>query len=132
MFPQVSSAQRAKIVLVEDDENVRRSMALLLRARGFSVQVFRTGTELLNRRTLPDADCLLIDYKMPDVDGLVLLKRLRQSGLAVPALLVTGLFSNTLRARAIEAGFSDVIEKPALGDTLPQKISDLVAKTSGK
>lgn len=111
------------IVLVEDDENVRRSLTLLLRARGFTVEVYRNAMELLTNRSMPRADCYLIDYKMPRMDGLDLIKRLRELGVVAPALMITGFFSNTLKARAEAAGFSDVIEKPPLGDILMERLA---------
>jgi CheY-like chemotaxis protein len=54
----------------------------------------------------------LIDYKMPVVDGLELLRRLRVKGLSIPALMITGVASTTLKERAREAGFSGVLLKP--------------------
>lgn len=115
------------IVLVEDDENVRRSLTLLLRARGFTVEVYRSPAELLTNRTLPKADCYLIDYKMPKMDGLDLIKRLRELGILTPALMITGFFSNTLKARAKDAGYADVIEKPPVGSALLDRLAAVMA-----
>lgn len=101
-----------KVVIVEDSEAVRRSLTLLLRTRGFAVEAFASAIELVSMRHVPDADCLLIDYKMPKMDGLTLLSRLRSLGCLAPAILITGYVTNELRRRALEAGFVSVIDKP--------------------
>ena len=105
---------------------MRHSLTMLLRARGFSVDVYRSGIELLGNRHMPDADCMLIDYKMPRLDGLELIRRLRQAGSTIPALLITGFFSNTLSNRAKEAGFNGVVEKPSIGDSLISEIAGVM------
>ncbi len=114
------------IVIVEDDEDVRHSTTLMLRARGFTVDVYRSGSELLSNRFLPPADCLLIDYKMPRIDGLELLPRLRAAGLQAPALMITGFFSTTLRKRAQLAGYVDLVEKPAPALVLLEHIAAII------
>ncbi|MEO0465654.1 MAG: response regulator [Pseudomonadota bacterium] len=116
-----------RLVLVEDDPDVRRSLTLMLRARGFSMDQYASGTELLSTRVLPIADGLLIDYKLPGINGIELLGRLRKAGQMAPALMITGFISTTLHARAAEAGFLDVIEKPSTGQVLVQRIFDIMA-----
>lgn len=108
----------SRLVLVEDDENVRRSMTMLLRARGFQIDAYRTGSELLMMQGLHGGDCLLIDYKMPRLDGLELMRRLRAQKDVTPGLMITGFYSDTLRTKALTAGFSDVLEKPTTPDSL--------------
>ena len=127
MSAQRKPLESGRIVLVEDDEDVRRSLTLLLRARGFTVEVYRSGVELLSNRVMPQADCFLIDYKMPKIDGLELLSRLRESGVLAPALMITGFFSNTLKARAEAAGYSDVIEKPPAGNVVLERMNAVLA-----
>ena len=79
-----------RLVLIEDDDNVRRSMTMVLRARGFPIDAYRSGTEFLLMRGQHGGDCLLIDYKMPRLDGLEVMRRLTRvapdqtSSLAVP------------------------------------------------
>jgi FixJ family two-component response regulator len=118
--------RQSKIIFVEDDTDVRRSITLMLRSRGFSVEAYRSGFELLSNRIVPNADCLLIDYIMPRIDGLDLLRQLRTKGLLAPALLITGFVSTTLNKRAQAAGFADVIEKPPPERLLVEKIQNLL------
>ncbi|MEM9669131.1 MAG: response regulator [Pseudomonadota bacterium] len=114
-----------RILLIEDDEEVRRSLTLMLRARGYSLDVYESGLELLATGYLPKADCILIDYKMPKIDGIKLLGRLREAGLEAPALLITGFYSNELERKALDAGYAGVLEKPASADVLAKSISEL-------
>ena len=112
-----------RLVIVENDDNVRRSLTLVLRARGYSVNVFRNAAELLSSRTPPQADCLQIDYRMPQMYGVELLKRLRARGNTTPALMLTGYYSPTLRQRAVDAGYFEVLEKPTDSRTLIDHIA---------
>jgi len=121
-FPRNDRAESTRLVLVEDDENVRRSMTMLLRSRGFQIDAYRSATELLLMQGAHGGDCLLIDYKMPRVDGLQLMSRLRELNDQTPSIMITGYYSETLRNRALTAGFTDVLEKPAQ----PTAIIDMV------
>ena len=102
-----------RLVLIEDDENVRRSMTMLLRARGFQIDTYRNGTEFLMMQGQHGGDCLLIDYKMPRMDGLEVMRRARTLRDETPAIMITGYYSQSLRDRALLAGFADVLENPA-------------------
>lgn len=121
---QGDPATRARLVLIEDDENVRRSMTMFLRARGYQIDPYRSGTEFLMMRGQHGGDCLLIDYKMPRLDGLEVIKRLRQRDDTTPAIMITGFYSETLRQKALSNGFADVVEKPTTPDALISTIQN--------
>ncbi len=112
-----------RLVLIEDDDNVRRSMTMVLRARGFPIDAYRSGTEFLLMRGQHGGDCLLIDYKMPRLDGLEVMKRARADQDFTPGIMITGYYTDWLLNRAISAGFSDVLEKPATPNSLIEKIT---------
>ena len=126
MSAKAEYLHRLRVALVEDDEQVLRSLKMLLRARGFAVDAYRSGLELLSNHASLQVDCLLIDYKMPRLDGLALLLKLRDLGISTPALMITGYFSATLKDRAVEAGFVDVIEKTSQ----PQKLLDSIHRAA--
>ena len=62
--------------------------------------------------TLARVDCLLIDYKMPDLDGLKLLSKLRARGITAPAILISGVVTAGLSEKAAEAGYRSFVHKP--------------------
>ncbi len=102
----------ARILLSDDDSSVRRSRQLLLRSRGFDVRAYTSGTALLLDPGAHAGDCLVVDYRMPDIDGISLLKRLRSAGWRGPAILLTTHDEDGLAEQARAAGFSKVLEKP--------------------
>lgn len=107
----------AKILLVDDDPAVRASLAFALDLEGYLVETFSCAEELVASTDLPDTGCLLLNYRLPGMDGLALLKTLRRRGLALPAILITFAPTRGLRARASEAG-AVIVEKPLLCDAL--------------
>ncbi|CCA93206.1 MULTISPECIES: response regulator [Novosphingobium] len=116
------------MLLVDDDQAVRRSISLLLRARGFSVHDFGSAAELLADRACALSHCLITDYSMPLMDGLTLLARLRESGWPGTAILITGRYQNDLEKRALEAGFSALVEKPLTDEKLVGLIAQCLDK----
>lgn len=110
-----------RILLVDDDPGIRESLKFSLELEGFAVEVFASGEFLANLPNFPDASCLVLDYKLPGMDGLTLLALLRRKGVTQPAVLITGLGSRAIRGRAAEAGVM-VIEKPLLCDALSAAI----------
>ena len=112
-MPSTPLVATKTVILVDDDADVRRSFALLLEARGFVVRVFETGTELLASNWAGEQSCYLLDYRLPDMNGIELLKRLRHSGRKHPAFLITGDPLPSIKPRAFVAGFLKVFEKPA-------------------
>ncbi|MAP93361.1 MAG: response regulator [Ponticaulis sp.] len=113
----------ASVILVEDDADVRRSLAMMLRSRGFSVQQYSNGPEMLASRHIPDTGCLLLDYRMPHMNGLQLFKHYRERGGHSPAILITGDFSRSVKRDAALEGIFAVIEKPITGEDLVSQIN---------
>jgi two-component system, LuxR family, response regulator FixJ len=110
------------IYVVDDDAGVLGSLRFLLETDGFEVKTFRSGTSLLNASTATEADCLVIDYKMPDMNGIDLVGRLRDHHVAAPVILITGYPDENISTRAAAAGVEHVLLKPLLGDGLVNSI----------
>jgi FixJ family two-component response regulator len=108
---------RPKILLVDDDPAVRASLAFSLELEGFLIETFDCGEALARKVEFPANGCLILDYRLPDTDGLSLLKALRGRGIALPAILITSAPTRAVRTRAAEAG-AVLIEKPLLCDAL--------------
>lgn len=100
------------IVLLEDDNAVRRSLQLLLQGHGFDVKAYASPEALLADPQGLKADCILSDYRLASSDGITVLETLRARGWLAPAVMMTAFGSDELTARAKSAGFAEVIEKP--------------------
>lgn len=122
-----TSGKTALILLSDDDASVRRSLHLLLRSRGFGVLAYSSGTALLLDPQTQTGDCLVVDYLMPDIDGISILRQLRSAGWCGPAILITGHYADKLAARAQEAGFAAVLEKPLRDGVLVQTIGEVLS-----
>lgn len=118
----MSSATKPTIYVVDDDAGVLGSLRFLLETDGFSVRTFRSGGAALSAPNSGDADCYVIDYKMPDINGLDLVAQLRHRGIDTPVVLITGVPDRTIAARAEAAGVKHVMRKPLLDDSLIKRI----------
>lgn len=113
-FPPTSplSGPRRRAVLVEDDEPVRRSLQLVLHARGYDVRSFASAVPFLDDLRCDDMDLLVTDYRLPDGDGLGILRALHRAGWQGRAILITAFRSSALFDSAKACGFDAVLEKP--------------------
>src|SRR5262245_32645570 len=82
---QQESASRSVVIIVDDDPAIRASLAFSLQTEGIAVRLFASGAELLDSLPVAETRCLVIDYKLPGMNGLELLAELRRRDLAVPA-----------------------------------------------
>ncbi|MER2268270.1 response regulator FixJ [Methylobacterium oxalidis] len=98
--------------IVDDDPAMRDSVAFLLGTTGFEVRLYEAGTELLDRLAKPATGCVLTDIRMPGIDGLELLRRLRTAGHTLPVIMMTGHGDVPLAVEAMKLGACDFIEKP--------------------
>src|SRR5476649_2349453 len=110
------------VYVVDDDADVLGSLRFLLETDGFEVRTFRSGTSLLNAVRPTGVDCFVIDYKMPDMNGIDLAGRLRTREIAAPVILITGYPDENISARAATAGVRHVLLKPLLDDSLVMRI----------
>jgi len=114
-FPQPA------VILVDDDPAVRHSLAFVLGLEGYQVRTFATAGAMLAMDTVPDRSCLIIDYALPDLNGLELLAKLRTMGVSHPAILITSNPTPALRRRAA-AALVPIVEKPLLSSSLTDAI----------
>ena len=98
--------------LVDDDEAIRRSAAFMLKTSGFRVQIYESGDQLLKGALSLDPGCVLLDIRMPGMDGLEVQQALKERGVGLPVVIMTGHGDVTLAVQAMKAGAVDFIEKP--------------------
>ena len=118
----MSSSAKPTVYVVDDDADVLGSLRFLLETDGFDVRTFRNGAALLNAVRSTGVDCFVIDYKMPDMNGIDLAGRLRNRDIAAPVILITGYPDENISARAAAAGVRHVLLKPLLEESLVTRI----------
>ena len=106
------------IHVVEDDRPMRESIVELLEDAGYTVQAYSRAEELLARGASLEGVCVVSDVRMPGMDGLTLLRRLRARGSSIPIMLITGHGDVSMAVAAMKAGAVDFLEKPFVADTL--------------
>jgi FixJ family two-component response regulator len=118
---------RQDIVLVVDsDLAVRAALKFALEVEGFVVHLCGSGLELATHPDLHRADCLVLDDKMPLVQGRSVLDRLLEHDFQAPIILMTSHLTGSLRRRATLAGVRHVLEKPFLNGALVDSIHDVL------
>lgn len=105
------------VLIVDDDPAVLNSLQFCLEIEGFLVRTYTSGSDLLNDQNVPQSGCLVIDYRLPSMNGLDLLSELRRRKIMLPAILVTTHPSMAVRAQTAAAG-AVLIEKPLLNEAL--------------
>lgn len=112
------------VLIVEDDRSLLRALTFALGTEGFEIHPYADGQSLLAESDIL-ADCLVIDQKLPGVDGLSLLAKLREREVAAPAILITSNPDRLCRQRARAAGVP-IVEKPLLDGALRWEIEQVV------
>ena len=102
----------AVVHLIDDDEGVRQALAFSLSAAGLAVRVYASGVAFLDALGALQPGCILTDVRMPEIDGLELLRRLRARDIRLPVIVMTGHADVPMAVEAMKAGASDFIEKP--------------------
>jgi FixJ family two-component response regulator len=123
---------KSTIYVADDDADVLGSLRFLLETDGFEVRAFRSGAALLDALDQMPVDCFLIDYRMPDIDGVDLTAELHKRGMTAPVVLISGHYDGRLEARAAAAGVHDFLLKPLLDENLARRIRRAIAESAAK
>jgi FixJ family two-component response regulator len=113
------------IVIVDDDAAVLAALRFAFETEGLAVSAYPSAEAMLDGHDGSGA-CLVLDYKLPGMSGLDLFDRLRERGVAAPAVLITTQPAASTRARANAGGIA-IVEKPLLGDALHRVVAALIA-----
>jgi two-component system response regulator ChvI len=117
------AASSIRILFVEDDDCFREVLSADLSDRGFDVQSFPDGASLLGALDArPDADLILLDWKLPKMPGIDLLPRLRRRGINLPVVFLTGHTPSTYENLAFDRGATDFIDKARGVDVLVRRL----------
>jgi FixJ family two-component response regulator len=111
------------IVIIDDDDAICRALSRLLRAQGFRVRTYSTPRAYLDESDALNPSCALIDIRMPDIDGLALLRLIRASGNEVPAVFMTATGDIETIVGAMREGALDLLPKPFTAEQLNTAIT---------
>ena len=100
------------ISIVDDDDSLRNSLNNLIRSVGFCAQGFSSAEAFLNSSELHDTACLILDVRLPGMNGLELQRRIAAANWRIPIIFITSHADGDARARALEAGAVDYLYKP--------------------
>jgi two-component system response regulator FixJ len=110
------------VAIVDDDSRVRAAMENLLGSAGFAVTSFSSAEEFLQMAGLATARCLVLDVRMPGMNGLELQRRTKHERPELPVILITGHRDDEIERRALSEGAECLLYKPVDGDQLLEAI----------
>lgn len=105
-------ADKKLIHIVDDEEAIRRSAGYMLKTSGYAVEAWTSGAAFLKEVRHAEHGCILLDIRMPDVDGLEVQRLLAERGVTMPVVIMTGHGDISIAVRAMKAGAVDFLEKP--------------------
>ncbi len=121
-------SMRQNIVLVVDaDVAVRDSLKFALEVEGLVVHACSSGTDLLSHPALGAARCIILDHKLPTMDGFAVLEHLTLRKVPAPVILMAAHATESVCRRAAAAGIRHVVEKPLLDSALMDRIHEILA-----
>jgi len=129
LFQTIRSALRREfgeaknlVSIIDDDESVRRTTIRLIESFGFRAAAFGSAEEFLSSDHLNDASCLIVDVRMPGMNGLQLQSQLAATGSRIPIIFITAYDDKASRQRAMQAGAAAFLGKPFTDEELLQWI----------
>ena len=115
------------VYIIDDDRLARESLQWLIESASQTVRVFENGSTFLDRYRVGDPGCVVLDVRMPDINGMELHARLRERGANIPVIIVTGHADVTMAVRAMKAGAWDFIEKPYNDALMLERVQGAIA-----
>jgi FixJ family two-component response regulator len=118
------------VSIVDDDASVRRSICRLIRSLGMEAEAFASAEEFLNSGRATQSDCVILDVRMPGIDGLELQRRLIEIDPHIPIVFLTAYASEEEERRARQAGAIEWLRKPVAKDALLRVLRGLPGNSS--
>lgn len=115
------------VYVVDDDKLARESLEWLIESVGLPVKVYESGQKFLDDHQKGLAGCLVLDVRMPDINGMDLHAKLKQDGCTLPVIIMTGHADVAMAVRAMKAGVYDFIEKPYNDSLMLERIQSAIA-----
>jgi two-component system cell cycle response regulator CtrA len=120
-----------RVLLVEDDAVIADSIRLMLESEGMVVDVAEHGEDGLEIGKLYDYDIIILDLMLPDMDGIEVLRRLRDSRVKTPVLILSGLTESEMKVKGLATGADDYLTKPFDKAELLARVQAIVRRSKG-
>lgn len=117
------------VFVVDDDVSVRESLELLIHSAGWEPELFASAQEFLARPRASAPSCLILDVKLPDLNGLELQKRIAADRMEMPIIFITGYGDVPMTVRAMKAGAIEFLTKPFSDDVLLSAIQNAIDRS---
>ena len=130
-FGDEPGAARNFISIIDDDESIRRTTTRLIESFGFRTAAFESAEMFLTSGQLHETSCLIVDVRMPGMNGLQLQSRLAAADCRIPIIFITGRDDKESRRRAIQAGAVAFLAKPFTDEQLLQLIRSALGQEKG-
>jgi FixJ family two-component response regulator len=111
------------VFIVDDEAAVRKALRLMMTTAGYKVQEFASATEFLDAYDSTSIGCLVLDVRMPGMDGLALLRHLTKERVALPVIMLSAHGDIPMAVGAVKTGAVDFLEKPAQPSLLREKVA---------
>ena len=125
---QPSADEAPLVAVVDDDASVRQSTRRLIRSFGYRAEAFASGEEFLASASGSRTACLMLDVRMPDMDGLEVQRQLTARHLHVPVVFISGRASDDEERRARAAGAVDFLRKPLAAATFLEVLQKALSR----
>jgi FixJ family two-component response regulator len=128
MAAKPKTSEAPLIFIVDDDLSVRRSTARLVRTSGMRAETFGSAQDLLNSGRVVEAACLILDVRLPSMDGLELQRRLRETMQRIPVVFFSARATHEEENRALQSGAVAFLRKPVSKESLLQAVRSALAE----
>ncbi|MHC4132819.1 MAG: response regulator transcription factor [Planctomycetota bacterium] len=118
--------EKPVVFIVEDDESVRTALKRLMKSAGLRVRAFSSAEDFLNQESQNIHGCLILDLKMPGMNGLELQEKLAKSGSTMPIIFISAYQDVTAREQAMKAGAEAFLQKPFEDQILFEKVNSIL------
>ena len=122
----------ARLLVVEDEPNIRELLATSLRFAGFEVHTASNGTEAIRLAGSLEPDLVVLDVMLPDLDGFAVTRRIRESGKHIPIVFVTARDSVDDKIKGLTVGGDDYVTKPFSLEEVVARIRAVLRRTRGE
>lgn len=119
----------AQVHVIDDDEGVRESLAFLFEMSGVDAKTYSNPVDFLDVAPALTSGCIVTDVRMPQMNGLELVRKLREAGVQLPVIVITGHGDVPLAVEAMKAGAADFLEKPFKDEVLLEAVRHALEAT---